>query len=585
MTVIAGMSRRAWYLVAAAAVLIVGPAVLLTMDAVQAKGALTRAAAHAERLRSQIEQGDSAAATRTLTALQAATASARAHSDGPGWAMASWLPLLGDDVEAVRTVASSADTIAVRAMPAAVRLAGRVDAKAFSPHDGRIDIAGLSDIAPELAATSTVLDAEGTKVAAIDPDHLIGALAPRVRQAQEKIAAARSAARAGALATAMAPSVLGAKAPRSYLLIFQNNAEIRATGGLTGAFVIMHVDNGRLGIDEPGSNRDVIGIAKPVLPLTADEKAMYPTTLGTDIRSTNFTPHFPRTAALARAIVQQKLGRQVDGVISVDPVALSYLLRGTGPVTLPDGDTLTPQNTVRKLLNEVYRKIPEPMRQDAYFAAATKSVFDRVISGDGDPKEVIRALAQGVAERRVMFWSADRTDQAKLAGTAVADELPGRSDRPEVGLYLTDASQAKLQYYLDFATTVTATDCSADGVQTLVATTRLTSHVPRNADALPPYIVGSKMKPGWQKVIARFYAPAGGAFSAVEVNGREATLYGLRENGRPVTYVVQTLKPGQTATIKATMVSGRRAWSDARFLTTPGLDAVTNRTLVRSGCG
>lgn len=41
-------------------------------------------------------------------------------------------------------------------------------------------------------------------------------------------------------------------------------------------------------------------------------------------------------------------------MLAVDPVALSYLLRATGSVTLPNGDHITSTNAVSVLLNQVY---------------------------------------------------------------------------------------------------------------------------------------------------------------------------------------------------------------------------------------
>ncbi|MDV3208776.1 MAG: aconitate hydratase AcnA, partial [Rhodococcus ruber] len=49
-----------------------------------------------------------------------------------------------------------------------------------------------------------------------------------------------------------------------------------------------------------------------------------------------------------------------------DPVALSYLLRGTGPVALPDGTVLTARNAVPLLLNDIYGRLPDTTQQDAF---------------------------------------------------------------------------------------------------------------------------------------------------------------------------------------------------------------------------
>jgi hypothetical protein len=45
---------------------------------------------------------------------------------------------------------------------------------------------------------------------------------------------------------------------------------------------------------------------------------------------------------------------RVDGVISIDPVALSYVLGAEGPVTMPDGETITKGNVVELTESTAY---------------------------------------------------------------------------------------------------------------------------------------------------------------------------------------------------------------------------------------
>ena len=62
---------------------------------------------------------------------------------------------------------------------------------------------------------------------------------------------------------------------------------------------------------------------------------------------------------------------------------------------LPTGDTLTSDNAVKLLLSDVYAKYTDPTAQDAFFAAAASSVFEKVSSGGFDTKKFVAALTQG----------------------------------------------------------------------------------------------------------------------------------------------------------------------------------------------
>ena len=66
--------------------------------------------------------------------------------------------------------------------------------------------------------------------------------------------------------------------------------------------------------------------------MDAEQQQIYSTRLGKYMQDVNLTPDFPTAAATAQAMWERKTGQRVDGVISMDPVALGYVLDATGPV-------------------------------------------------------------------------------------------------------------------------------------------------------------------------------------------------------------------------------------------------------------
>ncbi len=89
--------------------------------------------------------------------------------------------------------------------------------------------------------------------------------------------------------------------PRNYLLIFQNNAEARSTGGLPGAATILNATDGKITIPKAAQAPGFGELDKPVLPLTKEENKIFFDQLGTYFQDANFTPDFPRTADLMAA--------------------------------------------------------------------------------------------------------------------------------------------------------------------------------------------------------------------------------------------------------------------------------------------
>ncbi len=576
------------YVLGALAVIVIGVGALMAREALAAKSALNEAATQARTLQDQISAGDTAQATKTLAELQTSTRTARTNTDGPLWGGLSMLPWVGKSVDAAQTISTSLDDIATHGIPPVVKVSASLDADLFKPKDGRFDLSTMQELAPAVAEASSVLTTNRDKIMAIDSDALVGPLRAPANDLKEKIGDAQAAASSASKAMQLAPSMLGSDGERTYLLIFQNNAEVRSTGGLPGAFAILTAEKGKISIGRQGSAVDIPQFDEPVVKLTKDERNLYGQLMAKDFRDTNFTPDFPRTAEIARTMVKDKLDISVSGVLSVDPVALGYLLKGTGPLKAAAGTTLTSANAVDILLNDVYARYEDPVEQDAFFADSAKRIFEAVTRGVGDSRTSLKQLAKSSDEHRILLWSAKKAEQKILQPTQVSGAFPGkRTTHPHVGLYMTDATESKMQYYLDTKTVVRSLRCNSQGVQTLEMTSTFRSTAPADAGELPNYITGAgvRIPKGTMMLDTRFFAPSGGAITDFTVNGKRRNNNGVSLNSRPANLAAFKLKPGQTVTITATMTTAKNQRADAIFSTTPGSRPTRNAVPIPSSCG
>ena len=570
----------------ALAVIVVG--VVLARQATTARTALNDAADQAKTLQQQITDGDTAGATTTLAALQRSTSTARTNTDGPLWGGLSKLPFVGGSVDAVQIISTSLDDIARRGIPPVVKVSSSLDADVFKPKNGRLNLATLQTLAPSVTTASEVLTVNRNKILDIDTDDLIGPLKSPAANLVDKITSAQSAASSAAQAMRLAPQMLGIDKKRTYLLIFQNNAEVRSTGGLPGAFAILKADKGKLSFTKQGSaTADIPQYADPFVKLTQDERSVYGQLMAKDFRDINFTPDFPRTASIGRAMIADKLGVKVDGVLSIDPVALSFLLKGTGPIKAADNTTLTSDNAVDILLNDVYARYPDPLTQDAFFADSAKRIFDAVTAGAGDSRTVLEQLVKSADEHRILLWSARKSEQAELAPTKISGAFPtGRIAHPQVGVYMNDSTASKMQYYLDVDVSARSVRCSSAGAQTIQLTTTYTSTAPADASELPSYITGNGFSgpQGTMVLDTRTFAPAGGRFVAFTLNNKFRPDNGVTFGGRPVNFAAFSLKPGAKVTVAATMLTGKDQRGDVVLSRTPGIRSTPNGVTVRSSC-
>ncbi|MFP5333812.1 MAG: DUF4012 domain-containing protein [Actinomycetes bacterium] len=566
-------------LVAGVLAALLAAAAWMAWNGLQARDRLLEALPAVQRLQAEVSAGEADAAAATLADLQAATSDARDRTDGPLWAAARVLPLVGDDVTAATSAIQVVDDVAQRALPPAVEASGAFDPAALQPKDGRIALEPIQQAAPLLRTAAEESTHAARAASEIDLEGVDARIAGPVTDLGDQLAEAADTATTAADAAHVLPPMLGAEGPRSYLVLFQNNAEVRATGGIPGSMALVTADDGRLALAAQASSSDFPRYDEPVLDLPPELLALHGDSFGRFMQDVNLTPHYPVAAQLAREMWAREFDQQVDGVLATDPVALSYLLEATGPVPLATGGELTAENAVPLLLSEVYATYEDPRAQDAFFAASAAAVFEALTNGQGDPHALVDQLVRAAGERRLLVWSADDVEQQVVAGTVLEGAVAtGDAARDVVGVYLNDGTRSKMSYYL--RTEVTLRPCAGDPTAWQVEVA-LTSTAPEGAGKLlPDYVLGGLqaggVPPGVIRTEVLLYASDGSAVTAVTRGGESARLSSQVAFGRQVAGVLVDVAPGDSVSYEL-QVARPDAVSIPYMHTTPGVVATVTR--------
>jgi hypothetical protein len=550
---------RRWQVVTAAitACVLLAAAGWIAHRGTQAAGNLRNAADMFATMQRQLTDGDLAAARSTLVALQKETATAKDKTSGPLWTVATVLPWLGDDLSAVRTITVALDELASGGLPALIDVAAALESGTLAPSAGKIDLAVLRRTTDRLARAAAVVHRATGRVAAIRTAGLTGQVDAAVTQLREALRKAERLIGPAERAAEVLPDLLGADGPRRYLMLFQNLAEVRATGGMPGAFIVVETHDGAVQLIEQGSAAAAIrSFPAPVLPLDPDAEALYSERLGIFPADVNLTPDFPTAARLAREMYRLRSGKTVDGVIATDPVALSYLLRASGPVPMPFGAPLTADSAVRMLLSQIYATATNA-QQDAYFAHAARAAFEVLTRPQANPRGLLAELARAAGERRLLLWSADRDLQKNIEGTVLAGALPlDDGAAPTVGVFLNDGSGAKLSYYLAPAATLAVGGCDGDGSRELRLRVTIGSTAPRSGLSEAVLGLGLSGDPYTIRTNVSVFSPTAGAIADATLDGAEAEMGTGVEHGRAVGIVTVDLPPGATKTLAVTLLTG-----------------------------
>ncbi|WP_243709524.1 DUF4012 domain-containing protein [Micromonospora sp. 15K316] len=530
----------------------------------QARAHLLNAAGLARELSAQVVGGDIERAQRTLAALQEQAGAARSATDDPGWALGRRTPFAGDDLGAVRQIAVAVDDLARQAFPALLR----VDLANLVPKEGRLDVGQLRSVSADLTAVNRTIQQTRQDLIRVSGDGLVS----QVRQALtdlrgeiDRLAAMTAAADQGAR---LLPALLGGDGPRRYLLVSQNLAELRATGGMFGAYAVIEAKNGRVQMGRQGSSSS-LGQFNPPLPVPKEVRALWADLPGMYPADVNLTPHFPTAAALYRDMFRRKTGTKVDGVLAVDPVVLSYLLKATGPVMVPGGVPLASDTVVRTLLNETYQRL-EPEKQDSFFAAAAAAVFDAFFTKNVDPRVLLSAFDRAITERRILFWSARPEEQRQFGDSRLAGALPEQDTVPTVGVFLNDGSGAKLGYYLRPAATLTVGECRSDGRRELRLRVTLQSTAPKSGLTESVLGLGMAGDPYTIRTLVSVFTPPGGAVVDARLDGTETAVGSGTERRRQAATASVDVRPGTSRTLEVTVLTGKNTGTgEAELWLTP----------------
>jgi hypothetical protein len=340
-------------------------------------------------------------------------------------------------------------------------------------------------------------------------------------------------------------TMLGSQGTRNYLLVFEDDAEIRPTGGgLPGSLAVLTADHGRIGFTTFEPDSFLVGLPSSDLNLGPDFDDLYQGAR-THFQDANASPHFPYAAEYWAQIWARKTGTPINGVLSLDPTTLSYLLRASGPVTTPDGTEATAGNVVALTQRTLFHKFPTKAQSAArrqFLVGLSKAIANHLLDLRSGFGAFAHALTRPVDQHRLLFWSRDPGVESWVASGQLGGTMPD-DDRPYVAVTLNNDSQSKLDYYLHASFDYTST-CQGS-VRNVTATVTLHNDAPAN---LPQYVLGQSAS-GNENLYVGVYASQGAKFGKVTDHGRLPFNIRGTDRGHPVYLVYATVRRDESDVI------------------------------------
>jgi len=234
------------------------------------------------------------------------------------------------------------------------------------------------------------------------------------------------------LATVL-PSLLGAsEGPKTYMLLVQNEDELRPTGGFitsVGSFVIKNGNMFGLEFQEAGDLEDW-SLPYPNAPW---QLAQYMNSPVLVLRDSNWFTDYPTAVNWIEYLYAYNHKNTVDGVIAINQQALVELLQAIGPVKLDGVETpITSVDVIQYMRAAKVPPSPVPANfyRKAFISQIAEAVMQKISTGNGiDWQKMSGMFINSLKEHNILLQFDDPQMTNLLAGYGWDGAVrPGNAD-------------------------------------------------------------------------------------------------------------------------------------------------------------
>lgn len=317
----------------------------------------------------------------------------------------------------------------------------------------------------KLAAAARDLQTIRTLRAQVDDEVLPTRLRTRLGELDRILARSELQALASVDISAAAEA-LGASRPARYLVLFQNPAELRPTGGFPGTAALVTVDHGVLDgyqfFDVHELTEAYIAQRSTRLPQPWAQEQFFPQD-GFLLHDALWWPDFPRSARQLMTMYAATDWPRIDGVIAIQPEVASNLVSFTGSFEVEfDGErhTITAENVYQQIERErrLVRDTPEDrVIHKNLLGLIGKALIEHLKSTDRKTLgQMVESFATSCGRRDVQVYVADPAVEAELDRIGCTGRLDVRQGEPTLAVTYANVALAKTSLDMRPRLTLTA---------------------------------------------------------------------------------------------------------------------------------
>ena len=373
----------------------------------------------------------------------------------------SWLPEVGGLAKAAPALLEMADAgteaaaYAVRGMkPALAVLQSEEQSNPLIPQL----LATVNDAQPDLARAALALERAADARAQIDD---LEALPWRVRTLLETGDKYLTLGQGFARMSLVLPELMGLNGPRRYLILAQNQDELRPTGGFISGAGLLEVQNGEFkelsfidaNLVDAWENADFTG-GRLTKPYSSPPEPLQSFML-LDLflfRDANFWPDFAVSGQKAMELYEYgRNAAPLDGVIGINQRFLARLVDGTGPVRIADTGQVVGSNNVIESLQEAWTLEGGVIERKAFMGPFALAIMDQINGNFAqiEPLRLVQRLGESLESKDLQVFLRDPLAAQVLASNGWDGRMRTTGNHDSLMIVDTNMGYNKANIFVD----------------------------------------------------------------------------------------------------------------------------------------
>jgi hypothetical protein len=356
------------------------------------------------------------------------------------------------------------------------------------------------------------------------------------------------------------PSIAGGTGTRrKYLILFQNDNELRPTGGFLTAFAVVNVEDGKVIPEKSDDIYELDKKFKKKLPIPEALGRYLTTETRWNLRDMNIYPDFKTSMDKFHAEYSNIPGEpdNLDGIIAVDTEFLKTLVTILGPINVPGYGTFSAENEPKCDCPQIIYALSEIItRPTPYIREDRKGIIgplmrELLTRAYGAPKQqwpdLFNEGFKALQGRHIQLYFLDEKAQAAAETINAAGRLlPPDTEKDFFALVNANLGGAKSNLFVTYNVNQTVSAPSNGQIEKTVEITYANSRKGDNCNLEAGLLCLNSTLRDW----TRIYVPQGSKLVSAQGFTNEAKVYD--ENGFTVIDGFFLLEPNSTAKLKLT---------------------------------